>query len=161
MRHASRDRCAARRAMATVRRHSLSIRCRARRIWGRRCTAGIADTCSRREWMKGRGRAAQHMLCSGSGTIGVSADLRPLPARAGQAQAQQACGLAGAVICCGWRDATRSRTTCPGRGTECFEEASSSYSEAPATQLPDFPPCFSSTCTSVIRMPRSTALHMS
>ncbi len=32
---------------------------------------------------------------------------------------------------------------------------------SPATQSPDFPPCFSSTFTSVIVIPRSTALHMS
>ncbi len=30
-----------------------------------------------------------------------------------------------------------------------------------ATKLPDLPPCFSSNFTSVIIIPRSTALHMS
>jgi len=30
-----------------------------------------------------------------------------------------------------------------------------------AMKLPDLPPCFSSSFTSVIVMPRSTALHMS
>ena len=34
-------------------------------------------------------------------------------------------------------------------------------SHAPATNLPDLPPCFSSNFTSVMVMPRSTALHMS
>jgi hypothetical protein len=33
--------------------------------------------------------------------------------------------------------------------------------QLPATQSPDFPPCFSSTFTLVIVIPRSTALHMS
>ena len=35
------------------------------------------------------------------------------------------------------------------------------YAAPPATQSPDLPPCFSSRRTSVMVMPRSTALHMS
>ena len=35
------------------------------------------------------------------------------------------------------------------------------WSAPRATKLPDFPPCFSSSRTDSITMPRSTALHMS